>query len=322
MFSNKNYILTIAKEGSFSKAAKRLYVSQPSLSATVKRIEEKVSVPLFDRSTTPISLTEAGEEYVRYALEIEEKERDFSRYVSDYTKSFKGSIRIGGSSLFAAFMIPFMISNFNREYPNVRFEITEDTTKNLTEKLALGTLDIILDNAIIKDDNIDSTVCTSEMLLLAVPRSFEINEKIRDFRLTAIDIKAGKHRLSDQPGVNLSVFKDLPFVLLHRENDTGKRARTLFQKHNLAPNIVFYLDQQVTSYNVACTGMGVAFVSDTLVTHVDFSTSLYYYKLADTEATRDIFFYKKTNHYLSKACQKFIDSSIKKIVTLPIANLK
>lgn len=312
MFTNKNYILTIAETGSFSKAAKRLYVSQPSLSATVKRLEDKISVPLFDRSTTPISLTEAGEEYVRCALEIEEKERNFKQYISDVTNSFTGSIRIGGSSLFSAFMIPFMISNFNHNYPNVKFEIVEDTTKNLTEKLKLGTLDIMLDNAIIKDNNIDSSVCTSESLLLAVPRPFEINEKMRDFRLTAIDIKAGKHRLSDHPGVNLSAFKDLPFILLHRENDTGKRARTLFRKHNLAPNIVFYLDQQVTSYNVACTGMGVTFVSDTLVTHVDFSASLYYYKLADTEATRDIFFYKKTNHYLSKACQKFIDSSIKK----------
>ncbi len=312
MFTNKNYILTIAETGSFSKAAKRLYVSQPSLSATVKRLEDKISVPLFDRSTTPISLTEAGEEYVRCALEIEEQERNFKQYISDLTNSFTGSIRIGGSSLFSAFMIPFMISNFNHKYPNVKFEIVEDTTKNLTEKLKLGTLDIMLDNAIIKDNNIDSSVCTSESLLLAVPRPFEINEKMTDFRLTAIDIKAGKNRLSDHPGINLSDFKDLPFILLHRENDTGKRARTLFKKHNLSPNIVFYLDQQVTSYNVACTGMGIAFVSDTLVSHVDFSTSLYYYKLADAEATRDIFFYKKTNHYLSQACQKFIDSSIKK----------
>lgn len=311
MFSNKNYILTIAEEGSFSKAAKRLYVSQPSLSATVKRIEEKVSVPLFDRSTTPISLTEAGEEYVRYALEIEEKERDFSHYISDYTKSFKGSIRIGGSSLFAAFMIPFMISNFNREYPNVKFEITEDTTKNLTEKLALGTLDIILDNAIIKDGNIDSTVCTSEMLLLAVPRSFEINEELKPFRMTAIDIKAKKHLLN-RFAVNLTNFEHCPFVLLNPENDTGNRARLLFKKYKISPNVVFLLDQQVTAYNLACTGMGIAFVSDTLVEHIDFSTSLYYYRLRDIESTRNIFFYKKTNHYLSKACQKFIDSSIKK----------
>ncbi|MEE1042732.1 MAG: LysR family transcriptional regulator, partial [Clostridia bacterium] len=85
MFSNKEYILTIYNEGSFSKAANKLYISQPSLSASVKRIEEKVSVPLFDRSTTPISLTEAGQEYVKYALEIKEREQDFERYISDYT---------------------------------------------------------------------------------------------------------------------------------------------------------------------------------------------------------------------------------------------
>ncbi len=62
MFTNKHYIIAIYEEGSFSKAAKRLYISQPSLSASVKRIEDKIAVPLFDRSTSPVSLTEAGQE--------------------------------------------------------------------------------------------------------------------------------------------------------------------------------------------------------------------------------------------------------------------
>ena len=121
MFRNKDYILTIFEEGGFSKAAERLYISQPSLSASVKRIEDKISVPLFDRSTTPVSLTEAGREYIRYALEIEEKERDFERYISDYTKLLTGTVIVGGSSMFSSFILPLEIWDFNQKYPDIKF---------------------------------------------------------------------------------------------------------------------------------------------------------------------------------------------------------
>ena len=118
MFKNKEYILTVFKEGSFTKAAEKLFVSQPSLSASVKRIEDKIGAPVFDRSSTPITLTEIGQEYVQYAQEIENKEKDFTRYVSDHTNLLKGKIRIGGSSFFSSFMLPKMISKFNKKHPN------------------------------------------------------------------------------------------------------------------------------------------------------------------------------------------------------------
>ena len=157
MFTNKHYIVAVYEEGSFSKAAQRLYISQPSLSASVKRIEDRISLPLFDRSTSPVTLTEVGQEYIRYALEIEEKECSFEKYISDCTNTVSGSVKIGGSSLFSSFMLPFMISEFNATYPDVTFEIIEDSTKNLIEKLSLGTIDIIIDNAVIDNAAIKSS---------------------------------------------------------------------------------------------------------------------------------------------------------------------
>lgn len=306
MFTNKHYIIAIYEEGSFSKAAQRLYISQPSLSASVKRIEDRISLPLFDRSTSPVSLTEAGREYIHYALEIKEKEQSFERYISDSTNTVIGSVKIGGSSLFSSFLLPFMISNFNSIYPDVTFEIIEDSTKNLIEKLSLGAIDIIIDNAVIDNTAIKSIVYKTETLLLAVPRDFPVNDKLEKYRLKARDIKSGKY-LSDKYNVALKHFSDCSFILLNPENDTGKRANSLFKKHNLSPKTIFYLDQQVTAYNISRTGAGVSFVSDTLIKHTDAEKQLYYYKLDDQEITRKIFFYRKSNHYMSNACQKFIE---------------
>ena len=70
MFSNMRYIYKIYKEGSFSKAAKDLYISQPSLSATLKKVEQKIGMPLFERSTNPIQLTECGKQYIKTAEQL------------------------------------------------------------------------------------------------------------------------------------------------------------------------------------------------------------------------------------------------------------
>ena len=305
MFRNKEYILTIYQEGGFTKAAEKLFVSQPSLSASVKRIEEKIGAPIFDRSTNPISLTEVGEEYVKCALNIEEKERSFATYMSDHTNLLTGKLRIGGSSFFSSFVLPGLISEFNKKHPKINFEIHEDSSKNLMNKLSTGYLDLVIDNKENVDENITSEVYASELLLLAVPEHFKINEKLKDYRMTAKDVQENLHLT--KPDVCLTEFRDEKFILLNPENDTGKRAEKLFKKHNVTPNVIFYLDQQVTAYNVSMSGMGISFVSDTLVKNMGSKSNIYYYKLTDKSAQRTVYFYVKKNHYLSLSCRKFIE---------------
>ena len=308
MFHNKEYILTVYREGSFTRAAEKLFISQPSLSASIKRIEEKVAAPIFDRSSNPISLTEIGKEYVRYALEIENKEKAFASYISDHESLLAGKISAGGSSFFSSFILPKMISDFNKEFPRIEFEIVEDNTKNLINKLASGELDIMIDNATISDESIISEVYIKEVLLLAVPRVFDINKRLEKFRLSADDIKNNAHL--NAPTVNVSAFSDIPFILLNHENDTGKRAESILKKSAISPPILFRLDQQLTAYNIASSGMGVAFVSDTLVKRTEARPDVYYYMIDDNEATRNIYFYRKRNHYLSFACRTFIDRNV------------
>lgn len=306
MFRNKEYVLAILREGGFSKAAEKLYISQPSLSATIKRIEEKLSVPIFDRSSTPISLTEAGREYVRIANEIERMERDIERYINDRVNLSVGEIKIGASSLFSSFVLPRMISEFNKKYPGVRIKIFENNTKNLMRELIGGQLDIVIDNVVMKSEALFYTECASETLLLAVPDSLPVNDALGAFALNASDVMMGKH-LTENCGVELENFIAYPFVLLNSENDTGKRADLLFKKHALTPNISFRLDQQMTAYNIASSGLGICFVSDTLVKNIESGAAMRYYRLKDEETARRIYFYQKKKRYHTLACQTFIE---------------
>ena len=311
MFRNKDYVLEVYRERSFSRAAEKLYVSQPSLSASVKRIEERIGAPIFDRSISPIDLTEIGKEYVRIAIEIEGKEKDFVRYIEDRAKLKSGSIKIGGSSMFSSFVIPELAAQFGKNHPNIDFEIFEDSTKNAVDRLLLGELDLIIDNAKIEDAKVDSYFYSAEMLLLAVPCDFEICNRLKGKALSAEDIKRGKH-LTKKATVSLSDFSGEPFIFLHPENDTGRRARELFKKHALTPNVIFYLDQQVTSYNVSASGMGISFVSDTLIKAIAPTRELCFFTLEDEQMQRSIFLYTKKNRYLSRAVSEFIKESTQK----------
>ena len=310
MFKNKEYILSVYKEGGFTKAAEKLFVSQPSLSASVKRIEEKVGAPIFDRSNTPITLTEVGREYVKYALEIEQKEEDFKKYVADYANLMVGKIKIGGSSFFSSFILPKMISEFSALHKEIAFELFEGNTKNLISKLYTGDLDLVIDNAVLNDENIEAKPYIKERLLLAVPKKFKINKQLGNLSVSAEAIKADMHL--NMHSIDLSQLKNEPFVLLHNENDTGRRAEKLFKKYNVTPNVIFRLDQQITAYNISCSGIGISFVSDTLIKNIAPSNEVVFYNLFDSWAKRNIYLYRKKNHYQSIACQKFIEYNINK----------
>ena len=310
MFTNKDYVLEVFKEKSFSKAAKNLYISQPSLSASIKRIESKISAPIFDRTTNPVSVTEFGKRYIESALEIQKIEDDFQNYVNDSLDILKGEIKIGGSSLFTSYILPSMIATFNKQYPLAEFKIYEDNTQNLMSMLLDGELDIIIDNVLIVNEKIASYCYTSETLLLAVPRHFEINKEFNKYQLSFSDVKYDMHVYPDFPCISLDSFKNEPFVLLKNENDTGKKARQLCKRHGFSPNIIFELDQQATAYNIACSGMGLCFVSDTLIKKSTPQHNMVYYKLTDKEINRNIYLYIKNNRYISNVCRKFIDVSI------------
>lgn len=304
MFKNREYILEVYKEKSFSAAAKKLYISQPSLSASVKRIEEKAGAPLFDRSTQPISLTDIGEQYIKCARDMDALQEEFKSYVQDRTGLLKGQITIGGSSLFSAYVLPELISEFKEKFPDISFKIVEDNTKNLMAMLLSGEIDIVIDNAEIANENIVSKEYKEEMLLLSVPKKLFKDEKCG---FTVSEIKKNLHKAYDAPTVSLEKFSLMPFVFLKQDNDTGKRANRLCKKHGFNPRVLFELDQQITAHNISCSGLGISFVSDTLIKHINNEKDVLYYKLSDKEITRNLYFYIKNNRYLSVACKTFME---------------
>ena len=84
VFDGMEYVYAVYREGSFQKAADKLYISQPSISASVGRVEERIGIRIFDRSMKPLALTECGRQYIRYTEQILAMEREMSEFVNDW----------------------------------------------------------------------------------------------------------------------------------------------------------------------------------------------------------------------------------------------
>lgn len=306
MFNANEYVYEVYKERSFSKAAKNLFISQPSLSGTIKRVEEEIGYEIFDRSTKPIGVTDIGEKYIKTIEKILKLERHFIQYVNDVDDLKAGNVSVGGTQQYTSYMLPAIVSKFIEKYPHINVDIVEAKTSSLIRYLNEGIIDIAIDNYSYDEEDYSRQFQTKDTMILTVPKSFVSNKKLKDYALSFDDIQSGKFKKDEIPFVKLSEFKDENFILLKEGNDTRTRAHKKFVNENLTPKVILEVEQQITSYNLTAYGLGISFISDYLIRNVGDNDSLCYYKLENYENDRDICFYYLKNKYITKAQREFL----------------
>jgi LysR family hydrogen peroxide-inducible transcriptional activator len=138
------YVVAVAEARHFGRAAERCHVSQPSLSASVKNLEEELGVTLFERGKRGVFLTEAGEQIVvqaRRALEEAERVRTVARQGRD---PLKGVLRLGIIHTIAPYLLPDLVGALRRSAPEMPLDVEETTTATLDHMLKAGELDAVI----------------------------------------------------------------------------------------------------------------------------------------------------------------------------------
>ncbi|MEM5780233.1 MAG: LysR family transcriptional regulator [Lawsonibacter sp.] len=296
MLDYKEYIYAIYQERSFSKAAKRLYVSQPWLSATVKKVEQELKLPLFDRSTAPISLTEAGRYYIQQVERIMAIEGEMRRTFADMSAAEGTSLHIGSSMFFCTYVLPSLLSEFRTQYPQITLTFTEGSSNLLAEQVAAGKLDFLLEAEPPDGKSLDSMVWAAEELALAVPAQYPVNREMEKYSYTFEEFLKRNQPGLRKPSVPLAVFRKAPFMMLSRNNDSYARSLELCKNAGFSPNISLYLTQMMTAYYLVCEGRGVAFLRSTIPEYVAPTDSVVFYTLDDPLATRNIYLSYRKKH--------------------------
>lgn len=307
-FNRKDLIYTVYQEKSISKAAQKLFVSQPSLSIMIRKIEEEVGVPLFDRTSKPIRLTEAGMEYIKATEAILHIEKAFDNYINAANELVTGSLTVGGNQLLSSLVLPSYISKFISRYPGIQLQMEDNNSLTLENMITSGQLDLVIDNHKLDGEIFEQRLWRTEYLLLAVPADFACNQGMEQYQLREEDILSGDYLLPGVKPVPLNGFQDVPFISMTKNNHTRRCSDEIMKQAGITPNTILEIDRLVTLYNFVEIGAAASVVSDTLVRHIQHhNKKVLFYRLASSQARRDIYVTYKKNRYYSKAMKAFME---------------
>ncbi len=303
MFTFKDYIYQINKEKSFTLAARKLYLSQPALSICVKKTEEKLGAEIFDRNSSPIKLTESGNAYIKAVEQIYAIEKDLQNKIVDLGKLNGGKLSVSSANVIFTCVLSKLIEKFTGLYPKVDINLTESFSADIKNKVAMGLIDLVIDY------DFDKGVFKSyplkiEKVYLCANKNSETAKKYQKYALTREEILSGS--IDDKKAINVSQFSSEQFIIMKKKNDMHRRAMKIFAEHEVKPIVKLELDQLKTCYELSCQGLGVAFVSDTLIKNANNDNGVFF-KISSPHAKRELCIAHKKGAYVSGSMKKFIE---------------
>ena len=306
METRYRYVYEVYTERSFTKAAEKLYISQPSLSAMVKKVETELGAAIFDRSASPLELTEEGQAFIEYIQQGLQNEDILSEKLADIQNLHTGKLRIGGSNYVLSSIMPQIIKQIQDQHPRIKFELVEERSFALRKLLEDGELDLVIDSFDIQENPLFCHRLFTERILLAVPSKDPINSKLSSYRITPSRLATKKYTDILLPHESAVELLRKPFVLLKTENNMYQQAINTFHSFDIQPSIRLSLDQLITSLQYTEAGLGCSFVTDTLFHYDNRKHDVCLYALDGRYTHRDMSIVHKKNRYLSNAARMFI----------------
>lgn len=187
------YMLTVLKEGSITAAARKLYVSQPSLSQTIRLVETSLGTPVFNRNTDPISLTYAGEKYIKAARQILTINDNLLKEISEITHEDQGTIRLGIPVQRAMEVLPYILPRFKEQYPRVEIRVTEDGSATVETMAREGSVDLACLTTYPKYEELEYILVETEELILLTSQNSSLARRIPAG--TPIDITEARNEI-------------------------------------------------------------------------------------------------------------------------------
>ena len=282
----------VAKEGSISKAANSLFISQPAITFQIKKLEEQLGVSLFTRTKHGMILTDEGKVLFEYVKNGIENINNGENALSNLKNLDSGTIRIGVSTTICRYILMPYLEEFHVLYPNIDIQINNNISNNLIKELRNGNLDILI--------------------------LFSPSNENKDLKITPItevqDIFVGNKKYYDltKGTTNLNVLKSFPLIF----PNSSSNSRTYLNNYLKDNNIYLKPKLEVVSYNLIVdlikSGFGIGYVTKEFIGEELKNKSLYEIKINPSISKRTIVFAtmdKKEPNYSVKKLIEMINES-------------
>jgi LysR family hydrogen peroxide-inducible transcriptional activator len=272
------YFLAVAETGSFTAAAARCHVSQPSLSIQLAKLEAELGGPLLERSRKGARLTERGELFRPRAAEALRQLETAALEVQELAGLRRGSVRLGCMPTTGAYLLPPLITAFERTHPGIRLDLREDSSPVLAKLLLDNEVDLAIVDEAGLQSGLEVELLFQEALLLAVP---------------------SRHALARRRRLALSALKGVPLILMKSGHGFRKIVLDALAKAGVEPTVVHESGEIETVQALVEAGLGCALVP----AMVRKTRGPAYLDLSEPRPSRSLFLARRKGAALSRAAE-------------------
>lgn len=295
------YFISIVETGSFSKAARRCFVTQPSLSQQIIKLEKELGKKLFDRLGKKVVLTDTGNSLLPRARRILQEVGEIRTEIEDEKVSNQGILSVGMIPTIAPFLLPVCMRKFRTKFPEAEIKIQENLTENLIQMLIGFKIDIAIMSLPVNSELVEYKKLFDDSLVLTIPDSF---------------------KLSKSKTVRFRNLEKIPFIALDEEHCLGEQVQTVCYEKQINPDVVCKTWNLSTILNSVSFGSGISIVP--MMTALTNKPKNYVYKRLFENPSRAIVsvnYRKRTKKKLSHEFEKIIMEEYSKMAKKNSANV-
>jgi DNA-binding transcriptional LysR family regulator len=286
---NRNHLAlfhAVAHAGGISRGAEHARVSQPAVSKQISELESALGVRLLDRLPRGCRLTEAGQLLAGYARQLISLEEEAVRSIEEFRGLKKGRLAVGASTTIGAYLLPRLLGEYHRQYPEIELRLEIANTHQIQRWLSEGKIEIAFTEGLIEAEELDSEVFAEDELVAIAPPG---------------------HALAKQRNVLVRDFCHEPFIL--REEGSGTRAviERALKRRGITVQPILSLASPEAIKHAVIAGLGVAIISRLAVTCEVQAGPLQIVPLKDLTLHRPLHLQRLRGRSQSPAVAKFLE---------------
>ncbi|WP_052447306.1 LysR family transcriptional regulator [Clostridium polynesiense] len=270
------YVCTLAEEGSMSKAAKKLFISQPALSLYINNLEKLLGAKLFLRKGNFYTLTYIGEKYAAKAKEMLVLEKEFNAELHNFSRGSSGRLRIGVQLRRSPYIVAEIVSYFSENYPEVELVFTESNTSVLENMVANYELDLTIYSCMKRRSDLNYIYIFNDDLFLAVNSSSKLRRKAK---------------WQEEGNFQYIDFKDLEdetFILPQKGQSLREVSNILFENAGIIPKKIIEIRNIETIMKLVSANFGVGFNRVSYINYMSHIKNIEYYNVVQDETPSEL----------------------------------
>lgn len=293
---NPEYFLAIVKERSISRAAEKLYLSQPYLSQYLAKLENTLGVTLLDRSRTPLHLTPAGELFYAYLESQSYLDRQLKSDLQELQDREQRVVHIGVATWRGSILLPDILPRYAQLYPDIQVVLHETPAPKLEELIADNVIDFCIMHI-----PADTSELTYELIMQE--RIFLVGN--RRHPLVAEQMADGE----EMPRFDVRLLEQETLIMLPPDWRMFRVLHNMFDIYSLKPRRTILTTNNTTAVNLVAEGMGFTFLPETALRRTTHLDQLAFFRVGDPPLTCPLAAVYKKSGFLSPAARAFIDQT-------------